>query len=535
MRGDRSRSASVRAPRSSPSRTAPWVERDSRRRRRSRPAWRLSLRQSPVASQPSLRSPEQAVNASAGCGRPGASVPRRVGLASHGPRPGSGRGDRTAAGPNPWVLTAPPYLRQCLQHCPEASRGQRPPGSERRSRRKPIRDRGWPGFHDRSAPSRGEPGWQPLMDRSRCRWPNLGVADMSDPIVCPCADRLRRRRELHGDGKFESVTEAVWLDPTIECRVNLPLHFVRLALNERRGSDRTRQQTSPQFVRGRHRLREGDCLDVDAFEPLVAEQACELLLIGEPKERRSDRDLLRRLGSRLGHGIEKHTEKAGPLGDVPNCERKPSTRGEDAEELCGCRLGPSEVKHREIPDHRIERAIGKRERLGVADAEVELRMKPTGNRHHRLGDVHAYDRCTSLGSAGGRISRTRGNVQHPHTPTSVDGVKQLFDEAASDLAEEIVVAGGLQAPSRHLKRAEGLFVDRRLPQRPILQPGAKGYNYPYLVAPSFTSRACCQNARTSGGGGDRTRESFRLLVRRYSGPNCHVARLERLMAIVLVA
>jgi hypothetical protein len=39
--------------------------------------------------------------------------------------------------------------------------------------------------------------------------------------------------------------------------------------------------------------------------------------------------------------------------------------------------------------HRTTRR--KRERLGVAIAELELRMRPTCEGDHRLRDVHAHD------------------------------------------------------------------------------------------------------------------------------------------------
>ena len=196
MRGDRSRSASIRAPRSAPSRTAPWVRRDSQRRRRSRlPAWRLSLRQYPVASQPSLSSPEQTVNASEGCGRPG-----HVGAAMGG---GGVAGDGPSAGPDPRVLTTPSYLRLYASSAARTRSGPSDlpdPNAGRAEERRSGSGR--PCLHDRSTPP-------PLANLADHRLPTVldaasrasGIAGKSNPVACPFADRLRqptrasRRRE----------------------------------------------------------------------------------------------------------------------------------------------------------------------------------------------------------------------------------------------------------------------------------------------------------------------------------------------------
>jgi hypothetical protein len=253
--------------------------------------------------------------------------------------------------------------------------------------------------------------------------------------------------------------------------MDLPLHIAGLTLDERRNPDRALQQASPQLVRRRDRMQEGDRHDLDAIEPLVTEETGELLRLREPKNGRSDRDLLRWLGSRLGHRIEKHAEKARLLGNIPDGERQAPTRDQHAYELRRGLLRASEVVYHEVPDHGIERAVGERESFGVSLAKIESRMKPAGERNHRLGDVDSNDRRAAFGGSGGHIAGTCGDVQHAHTGTDVDRVEQRLDEPTGDLAEEVVVAGSLPLPSRRLKRIERVFVDRRLLfARAILRP-----------------------------------------------------------------
>jgi hypothetical protein len=287
-------------------------------------------------------------------------------------------------------------------------------------------------------------------------------AAVVDPHFRLRTSEPRRRREFHRNRNLESVVAVMLLDFSIEGLANLTLHIGGLTLDERRGPHGARQQALPQFVWRRHGIRERDRLDLDVPETFVNEQSSELLLIREPKERRSDRDLLWRLGSRFSDRIEKHPEKTSPFRNIPYRERQAPTRDQDPKELrCGS-LRPGEMEHHEIPDDRVKRVVGKREGLGISDAEPELRMEARSKCHHRIGDVHANDRSASLRPPGSRITWTRCNIKHPQAIASFDGVEQWLDEKSRDSTEELVVAGGLPVPSRRLERRERIFVDRRL-------------------------------------------------------------------------
>ncbi len=122
--------------------------------------------------------------------------------------------------------------------------------------------------------------------------------------------------------------------------------------------------------------------------------------------------MLRRGGSRRRHRIDEHADEPGSLGNVPDREGDPAVRGQNARELGGRLLGAADVQQREVRDHGIERPIRKRQRLGVAAAELELGMEPACEREHPLGDVDPDDRRTPFGGRGGHVARSRGHVQH---------------------------------------------------------------------------------------------------------------------------
>src|SRR6516165_7161075 len=97
------------------------------------------------------------------------------------------------------------------------------------------------------------------------------------------------------------------------------------------------------------------------------------------------------------------------------------------------------MKHREVSDHRVERVLGKRKRLGACDPKVKLRRKPRREHDHLRRYIHADHRRATLGGPSGGITRTTRNVEKPHTTASAYSIKQRLDKLAGDLTEEVVV------------------------------------------------------------------------------------------------
>ena len=112
-------------------------------------------------------------------------------------------------------------------------------------------------------------------------------------------------------------------------------------------------------------------------KPLAPEKASKLPLVGEPEDRRSDRNLFGRLRISRRYRVDEYAEQTRVLGNIPDRECESATRGEDAEELRGRLLRTAEMQHDEVPDDRIERPVRERERFDVATAKLDRRMMPT--------------------------------------------------------------------------------------------------------------------------------------------------------------
>src|SRR5262249_56952060 len=102
-------------------------------------------------------------------------------------------------------------------------------------------------------------------------------------------------------------------------------------------------------------------------------------------------------------------------------------------ELSDCLFRAGEVENQEVPDHRIERVVGERESLGVADAEVKPRVESRGEPHHFLGNVYSDNRGTAFGSSRSCVTRTSGDIEDAHTRASVDGIEQGVHQTTRDL------------------------------------------------------------------------------------------------------
>ena len=242
-------------------------------------------------------------------------------------------------------------------------------------------------------------------------------------------------------------------------------------------------------------MREGDRAYHDVLEPPAAQQRAELLVVGEPEERRPDGDVRRRTGTRRRHRLEKHAEDPGSPGYVPDRQREPAARDQNPRELVDHLLRPADMQHQEVGDHGIEGAVRKRQCLRIAATELELRMESTCEREHPLGDVDADDRRTSSGCPGSHVTRSRSHVEDAVAAADLGCVEQRFDEPSRDGNEELVVPRDLRLPARCLERVERVRVDRGIGQ----------------WAESYDRGPGSLNAST------RMRLGFRLRPRRHTG------------------
>jgi hypothetical protein len=68
------------------------------------------------------------------------------------------------------------------------------------------------------------------------------------------------------------------------------------------------------------------------------------------------------------------------------------------------------VQQHEVCDDRVERPVGKRERLRIPELESKLRMEPTGERDHSLCDVDADHKRAAIGGRFGNVAGARRDV-----------------------------------------------------------------------------------------------------------------------------
>ena len=213
-------------------------------------------------------------------------------------------------------------------------------------------------------------------------------------------------------------------------------------------------------------MREGDGAHHDVLEPPAAQQRAELLVVGEPEERRPDGDVRRRTGTRRRHRLEEHAENPGPPGYVPDRQREPAARDQNPRELATtCSGRPTAASGSWRPRHRRTRpetAVPPRRRDGTrAPDGVDARARASPRRCRRRRPTHlvrlrrqprdpvprprrgrASPPPTSVASSSGPTSRVvigTKNSSYPATCASQPAASNALNESASTVGS---VMGG---------------------------------------------------------------------------------------------
>ena len=192
--------------------------------------------------------------------------------------------------------------------------------------------------------------------------------------------------------------------------------------------------------------------DLDVAQAGALEETGELGLVGEAEEGRADRDVRGRLGARFVRRFEEDAEQSHPLGDVPGGERDLPTGREHARHLGGGVLRPPEMEDEEVPDHRVEGAVGEWEALGARLHELEPRMEPAGERDHLPRDVDADRRRAARGGGRGRVAGTGGEIEHAALRADVRRAEQRLDHPPGERPEQVGRSSLLARSSRPPRR-----------------------------------------------------------------------------------
>ena len=272
--------------------------------------------------------------------------------------------------------------------------------------------------------------------------------------------RLATGGELGGDRKLEDVSVLVLGYESIEGVSNALPSFLGLPEDERGGSDRSPEQAVPQLVGRCNAMGEGDRLHHAILQAMLAEEGVELVVHRESEEVGSGGQIFGRCCLGLRHRIEKHTQKASSLWQVPGRQREPPARTQHAYEPGHRLLGASEVQDQEIADDCIKRAILERQVVRVRLSQVESRMQSARERDHRSGDVHADHRRASLHRSTRHVARAAGEIHHPRARPYGGSVQKRLNQIPCDAAEEAVIAVRILLPAFRLEGVERVRINR---------------------------------------------------------------------------
>jgi hypothetical protein len=90
-------------------------------------------------------------------------------------------------------------------------------------------------------------------------------------------------------------------------------------------------------------------------------------------------------------------------------------------------LWPLHVEHTEGAGDGIDACIPKRDRLGVADTEIDAWMAPDRLGNHARGEIHSDDFSTTPSCRGGKRAGATGNVQNSHAGSYLNRFHQWVD------------------------------------------------------------------------------------------------------------
>ena len=90
--------------------------------------------------------------------------------------------------------------------------------------------------------------------------------------------------------------------------------------------------------------------------------------------------------------------------------KAPGRRPQYTRDLRQYPLWPLHVEHAEGAGDGIEACIGKRDRLGIADTEIDARIAPACLGDHVWGEIHSDDFRTTSSCRGGERAGATGNV-----------------------------------------------------------------------------------------------------------------------------
>src|SRR6476659_569462 len=101
-------------------------------------------------------------------------------------------------------------------------------------------------------------------------------------------------------------------------------------------------------------------------------------------------------------------------------------------------LWPLHVEHAEGAGDGIDAFVGKRDRLGVADTEIDTWMAPDCLGDHGRGEIHSDNISTTPSCRGGKCAGATGNIQNAHTGSYLDRFQQWVDGPQRNRAHTVV-------------------------------------------------------------------------------------------------
>ena len=208
-------------------------------------------------------------------------------------------------------------------------------------------------------------------------------------------------------------------------------------------------RAAPERIDIRYQVSRAVVVERDVVEPGSVQQAAELHRIAEAQGRMRFRHIGRRRGADLGHGFADQPLNALPVRSIPPREGDAAARRERAQALGdgGFRIG--KVADAEGAGDRLHGAIGQRQALDLADAEIDAGMQPPRNLQHARREVDADDPRTPSRRLGCERAGAGRHIQEPSARTNPQRLEQGHNGPRRHRCEKagIALGQGVVAPA----------------------------------------------------------------------------------------
>jgi hypothetical protein len=119
-------------------------------------------------------------------------------------------------------------------------------------------------------------------------------------------------------------------------------------------------------------------------------------------------------------------------------------------------VGTGEMQHAEVDDDGVGGLVGKRQRLGIADAKVDGGKQAARSLDHPIGEIDPGDLGAAHGSRRRQASRPTGHVEEALAASDAGGIQQALADLQRQRRPILVIGRHLRLPAGMLGGTKGL-------------------------------------------------------------------------------